>query len=145
MDELEMARAFASYMHSIQHKLKSYFHSCRQTFGVTEMMILFLLYVEGCQRPSQLKKRLGLASSTISGALNSLEEAKYITRSIDPHDKRGFVIRCTEKTNEVFDRDKEVMILYHSRILHELGEEKSVLLLELLKECKDIIERKETV
>jgi DNA-binding MarR family transcriptional regulator len=67
------------------------FHSAvaaRLGLGATDEKILDLIDRHGAQTAGELGAQTGLAPSSITGALDRLEQRGFITRSRDPNDQR---------------------------------------------------------
>jgi DNA-binding MarR family transcriptional regulator len=63
---------------------------------------LELLNRHGSQSPSTLARRTGLHPATMTGILDRLERAGWVTRDRDPADRRAVVVRVLpERTAEV--------------------------------------------
>ena len=71
--------------------------------GVTTnvMYILTLLY-KNCEPMTQneLSKELHLSKQTVSSVVDSLEKRGWVTRSIDPNDRRNRIVTLTESGRE---------------------------------------------
>lgn len=50
---------------------------------------------EGDLRPRELRRAMMIGSGTLTARLDRLEEAGYVERHPDPHDRRGRVLRLT--------------------------------------------------
>jgi MarR family transcriptional regulator, transcriptional regulator for hemolysin len=55
-------------------------------------------------RQTALAERMGIEPMTLSGFLEPLERQGYVSRAVDPTDRRAKVIEATPAASEVFDR-----------------------------------------
>ncbi|MEN0057352.1 MAG: MarR family transcriptional regulator [Bdellovibrio sp.] len=64
-------------------------------------LLLMLNREPGGLMPSELSQRVGVTQATISGLLNGLEKAELLRREVHEKDGRAFVIKITEKGQNV--------------------------------------------
>lgn len=62
-----------------------------------QMFLLRLLIEKGTATPKELAARLGVTPGNITGLVNKLEAAGFVTRSRDNRDRRVVALRPTEK------------------------------------------------
>ena len=62
-----------------------------------------LLVLEGgyAKTPKEIADLLNVGRTTVTGILDRLEAEQLITRSIDPTDRRSFILQLTEKGHEL--------------------------------------------
>ena len=86
--------------------------------GVTTnvMYILTLLY-KNCEPMTQneLSKELHLSKQTVTSVVDSLEKRGWVTRSIDPNDRRNRIVTLTESGRETGRHIGRTCLLYTSR------------------------------
>lgn len=86
-------------------------------FGVTSgrFHLLMLLKVEPCKAlsPSELAKRTGVTRATMTQFVDALEKDKYVERTDDPKDRRGMLVKLTQKG---IDKLNEIMPHYLARL-----------------------------
>jgi DNA-binding MarR family transcriptional regulator len=60
--------------------------------------------------PSGIAALLKIGRTTVTGIVDRLEAEALITRSIDPQDKRSFILQLTEKGRELIRQIEEVRL-----------------------------------
>lgn len=68
---------------------------------VGSIRALLLLEAGNVRTPGSLAESLGVGRTTVSGILDRLEAAGLLTRSIDPADKRSFLLQLTAQGREL--------------------------------------------
>jgi DNA-binding MarR family transcriptional regulator len=93
-----------------------------EKFGLNaaEVQILYYLY-EGEKNVTNLSKLLGLGKSTVTEALDRLEELGFIKRQRDENDRRVVIVRITEEGIREYERIREAYKLVLSRILEKVN------------------------
>lgn len=65
--------------------------------GASESQFLHLLQLHGPMTPSELARRSGLTSGTVTGVLDRLEELGFASRERHPTDRRKVVVTVNEQ------------------------------------------------
>jgi DNA-binding MarR family transcriptional regulator len=92
--------------------------------------------------PTELSRFHNVNKNTISSLLNGLEEQGYISRSIDPTDKRIFRIQLTEAGRKIVQEQAPVRIRHLNQLVSGLTTEEQEQLIGLLgKLFQSIIEQ----
>ncbi len=90
---------------------------------------------------AEIQNGLHVTKPAVSQILSSLENKGYITRQIDPSDKRKFIFELTQSGREL----SEKMKLHHNSMLDEIitrfGEDKTNQLIDLFEEMIEIWEQ----
>lgn len=73
--------------------------------------------------PTMLYKALMLSSGAMTNRLDRLEEAGYVERLPDPQDRRGTLVRLTDKGVRFIDQAVEVHLRNERRIIADLSVE----------------------
>ena len=84
-------------------------------------------------RPSELTGALMLTSSGTTKRLDRLEQARLITRTPDPHDRRGTLITLTDAGRELVDRATAAHLANEHRLLAALTDAERDRLADLLR------------
>jgi DNA-binding MarR family transcriptional regulator len=71
---------------------------------MTQLKILFLLFVDGLKRMSDLAADLGVTLATASGLAERLVEREFITRESQPDDRRVVLCRLTASGEKAINR-----------------------------------------
>lgn len=95
--------------------------------------------------PSYLSDRLNLSRSYITAVLNSLEEKKMLVRKMDTEDRRRVTIEITKKGRDVFDDLIKNELQVIDKIIHNLSIEKTLVLVDLLKQATSILNEEENL
>ncbi len=65
----------------------------RVGINATDLQCLNILSFEGHMTAGELAKATGLTTASITGVVDRLEEAGFVTRERDPHDRRRVVVK----------------------------------------------------
>ena len=68
--------------------------------SMTEMLVVWKMHARECRRVKELVAEIGLPPSTLTGILDRLTEAGWLSREADPEDRRAVVMRRTEKLDK---------------------------------------------
>jgi DNA-binding MarR family transcriptional regulator len=126
--------SFIGLHKALQHDF--YANLC-STLKPSQLMIMFKLLrnasrEERGMRVSDLAAFMGVTSSAVTQILTALEKSEFITREIDPHDRRAVRVVLTMKGRDVLKPAKEKMENRFRELVEELGEEDSRILCHLL-------------
>ncbi|MCL1835290.1 MAG: winged helix DNA-binding protein [Oscillospiraceae bacterium] len=72
--------------------------------------------------PSELSDAVGISGARIAATLNSLEKKGYITRQIDPEDRRRILVTLTDTGREQEETYRRALVDSVERMLRLLGE-----------------------
>ncbi|MGI6561971.1 MAG: MarR family winged helix-turn-helix transcriptional regulator [Clostridia bacterium] len=96
---------------------------------------------EGTLKAADLSDMLELSRPSITRILNALENRGYITRSIDPKDRRSIRMELTDAGNEAFDLANRRIADTAERIAESLGEDDTDKLTELLDKLAEVYKK----
>jgi DNA-binding MarR family transcriptional regulator len=65
--------------------------------SMTEMLVVWKMHARECRRVKDLVNEIGLPPSTLTGILDRLTAAGWLSREADPEDRRVVVMRRTGK------------------------------------------------
>lgn len=68
--------------------------------GPTEMIALGIVQVEGRQTPSELARKVGMTSASVTELLDRLERAQLVKREAHPTDRRKVLVGLTPRAQE---------------------------------------------
>jgi len=77
---------------------------------------------EGYVIPSEISNEMGISSARIAAALNSLENKGFVTRQIDPSDRRRILVQLTPAGREQARKHRQLMLSAMANMLAYLGE-----------------------
>lgn len=86
----------------------------------------------------QMQKKLRISKPAISYILNTLEKKKYITREIDPKDRRKVSISATPEGKAAAEESKKKYDEMWSELLDRFGEENMRQLIRLINELDSL-------
>jgi MarR family 2-MHQ and catechol resistance regulon transcriptional repressor len=85
--------------------------------GISDFSILEVLLHKGPQQVSQIGRRVGLTSGSITTAVDRVEKKGWVTRSADPSDRRVVTISLTREGHEKIAQEIEV----HAAVLETMA------------------------
>src|SRR5713226_623383 len=114
--------------------------------GLSWSKLFILLWLRAIQdageqglNPSELSGHLAVTRNTVSTLLGGLEQQGYVTREMDPEDKRRFVIRLTPAGWEAVERSSEPLFRHLQILLGSMNCEQRVALVHGLTELQRAI------
>jgi DNA-binding MarR family transcriptional regulator len=84
--------------------------------------------------PTQLAAAALITTGGMTGRLDRLEQAGYIERQADPHDRRGLLVRLTATGQRLVDDVVEANLDRQRRLLEILDKDRSATLARLLRD-----------
>lgn len=113
-------------------------HIKEKEMSITEFGVLELLYHKGKQTINQLRKRVLVASSSISYVVNELEQDGFIEKRKCTEDKRVTFIHLTDTGREMMDS----VFPQHEKVIEEIMSDLNVEEKEQMIEMLKIIGKK---
>src|SRR5712691_4633596 len=114
--------------------------------GLSWSKLFILLWLRAIQdeggkglNPSELSDHLAVTRNTVSTLLGGLERQGYITRELDPEDKRRFVIRLTPTGSEIVQRCAPRLFSHLQVLLSSMDKEQRIALVHGLMELQRIV------
>jgi DNA-binding MarR family transcriptional regulator len=94
-DRAELEVAFATALRSTGSLMTLMTQAAADRVGInaTDMQCLNVLSFRGQMTAGELARATGLTTASITGVVDRLEEAGYVTRERDPHDRRRVVVK----------------------------------------------------
>jgi DNA-binding MarR family transcriptional regulator len=89
-------------------------------------------------RPTELARRVGSSKQVINPLVNDLEKWGYLRREPDPHDRRGTVLRLTERGGALLDTIRALHAEIEAEWEQRLGRTRYRALREALAEIATI-------
>ncbi|MGL6069954.1 MarR family winged helix-turn-helix transcriptional regulator [Craterilacuibacter sp.] len=83
--------------------------------------------------PGQLQNMVLISSGALTNRINQLEKAALVTRSADPHDRRGVIVALTGKGLAVIEDAVSHHLAAEAELLEPLDQAERVQLAALLK------------
>jgi DNA-binding MarR family transcriptional regulator len=97
-NEIQLIELFHHISLKLRHMMGSFFK--RAGFSVTEIFVLFSMNRKKTSRVTELAERIGIPTSTLTGVIDRLEQQGLLVRSLDPDDRRSFIISATPKLGD---------------------------------------------
>ncbi|WP_165423433.1 MarR family winged helix-turn-helix transcriptional regulator [Ktedonosporobacter rubrisoli] len=91
--------------------------------------------------PGALAERHGMSKQAMNQLLHSLEQLGYLTRGVDPHNRRARIIQLTERGERVVAVARRKLVLLEQEWAAQLGEERFAALKQMLQELRRLPER----
>lgn len=116
--------------------------------GLSWSKLFILLWLRAIQdageqglNPSELSCHLAVTRNTVSTLLGGLEQQRYVTRELDPEDRRRFVIRLTPTGRDAVERCAAPFFGHLRTLISSIDHEQCVLLVGLLTQLQQAIIR----
>ncbi|MCL2319315.1 MAG: MarR family transcriptional regulator [Treponema sp.] len=101
-------------------------------------MLLRKLELDG--NVSGICEKLQITKPAVTYMLNSFEEDGYITRSIDPADRRRFDIKLTAKGKSLVEKHRNSYEDFFDEVLAKFGSNNTKEFMRLFKRFADVID-----
>lgn len=120
MDYERLAERFMGYMH---HMRRSHPHRAISRAVQGERQVLQCILEEGGGiRPSLISERMGISTARIAATLNALEQKGWVTRRIDPGDRRRILVDLTPEGRQHAKEAHREVLKEVAAMLERLGE-----------------------
>ena len=103
--------------------LRSRVRQFDENFRGEILTLAFIVGNGGGMSPGELSSALAVSSARVAVTLNGLESKGFITRRIDPADRRHVIVDPTPEGTAEARRNYHTMVRRTSEILQRLGEE----------------------
>lgn len=107
--------------------------------GTTKMELHVLLLVQ--TQPDivlgEIRERLGVPNSTLTGVIDRVEKRGLVERTISARDRRSYGLKLTDKGKEIRREHDRVLLMISSKILATLDEDEKMTFIKLLTKVAD--------
>lgn len=107
--------------------------------GTTKMELHVLLLVQ--TQPDivlgEIRERLGVPNSTLTGVIDRMEKRGLVERTISARDRRSYGLKLTNKGKEIRREHDRVLLMISSKILATLDEDEKMTFIKLLTKVAD--------
>ena len=126
-----LSKAYQRAYAELKERLKPY--------GLTpvQQLVLAALWKEDGLTAGEIGKRIVLDSATISGTLERMAAAGWISKEPDPDDGRAVRVRLTDKGRALDEEITQARFEANEALLTKLSLEEKVLLKRLLRDLRD--------
>tara|TARA_B100000941_G_C28218789_1_gene405665 strand:+ start:61 stop:486 length:426 start_codon:yes stop_codon:yes gene_type:complete len=91
---------------------------------------------------TSLGPKMGMESTSLSRTLKSMEELKLIKRVSNPEDRRGVLIKLTEKGIDLRNLAKKNGVKFNKVVYEKIGKEDINIFLSVMNKINKIIKKK---
>ena len=100
---------FIAWIHNISKNQMRYLNSKISEMNLGhEMRYIMMIYDNPNISQDDLASISGHSKASIAKALKKLEDEKYITRVVNPENRRKYMLRTTEKGDEIVPRIRQI-------------------------------------
>ncbi|MDE3074652.1 MAG: MarR family transcriptional regulator [Chloroflexota bacterium] len=109
--------------------------------GPTDLECLALLQELGATSAGQLADMLSLTTGAITGVVDRLETAGFVTRESDPSDRRRVIVRPVQERLADLDRAYEPLLQAATRSLESYSDADLQLLVDFQRRASDLLQQ----
>lgn len=114
--------------------------------GISGQELIILIYL--AQRSDLTVKDIsqhlsGVSLSTLTRLLDSLEEKQYVVRSLNPDDRRSFIVKLTDAGQQIVEGYQGCMEQYARLMLNALSPAERLMLIELYAKTWQVLSASE--
>ena len=102
-------------------------------------VLQYIIHRGGSVIPGEISTFMNISSARMAVALNSLERKGFVTRRIDPSDRRRILVDLTEKGQQIAREKKEHMLRHATQMMERLGEHDAVELVRIMDRVAEIM------
>lgn len=104
-------------------------------------VLSYLAFDKGEVTAGELSEKLKVTTARIASILNSLEAKKYVTRKIDPNDKRKTLVTITELGMELAINTKKEIISKIVKVINEVGSDYIKEYIKISSKIRDVLDK----
>ena len=102
-------------------------------------LVLGVLRDRGAMSPSELGERLIVTRATVTGLLDSLQRRGFVTRSLNPADRRGLIVEITPEGLVVLQQLRMLIHQHEQTWMSALTDAELGLYIETLQRIQDTV------
>ena len=88
----------------------------------------------------ELSRTMDIGSGGVANLLNSLEKKGYISRTMNPADRRGIIVQLSDAGNQLIEEKQREALDMTAGLLTRLGREDTEELIRIYRKMLDIAE-----
>ena len=119
MNYTDLAKQLIEHMHHLR-RIKHQQNISRAVQGQS-FMLWYIASQGGCVVPSDMSQQMNVSSARIAQGLNALEENGWISRRIDPADRRRILVELTPAGQAAAQERFDEIVRHTSDMLALLG------------------------
>jgi DNA-binding MarR family transcriptional regulator len=120
-----------------QRRCAADFDERRSRMSAQEFAIVLILTEHGTMPVKDIAARLpGISLSTLTRMLDKLEAERFVTRALDPGDRRSFLVSATTKAQAAEEQYKSQVAGVAESLLAGLNAEEQLQFVSLLRKVK---------
>jgi DNA-binding MarR family transcriptional regulator len=135
MDYNELAMEFLSCMGAVQ-RMKPHKHIEGALRG-EEFVLGYIAHNGGKALPGEIGSNMKVSTARVAAALNNLEKKGYITRQIDPGNRRQILVELTKEGRDLTEKHQENVLSYTMKMLELLGEDDAKEYVRIMRRLAD--------
>lgn len=118
-----------------QNVVFKYFSEELAIHGITPAQygVLNCLWQHGELKPTDIRERLKLKASSVSGILDKMQKDDLIDRAIDPSNRRAIIVTATEKAMLMQPAIEKIVEKMNEKFLEPFSEEEGLILKKALQ------------
>ena len=140
-DEVYYRQSAEKLLSLLMQSLKKPVHQNARHLSMGEVGMLRCLYAKGeSMSAGELSRVMDIGSGGVANLLNSLEKKGYITRVMNPADRRGIMVSLSEIGRQVVEAKEREALDLTIGLLTRLGKEDTEHLLRIYQKTLELAE-----
>jgi DNA-binding MarR family transcriptional regulator len=135
------SRSFGSLINRMERKYRAYMDECMKPFGLNGRMPSYIIFIDKHPGSSQdaIATHFVLDKCTVARSAKRLEEMGYITRSVNPEDRRQYGLDLTDQGRELLRFIREFQYAWGNRFNGVLTEEEQNTVIALFERLVEYV------
>lgn len=140
-DEIYFRHAAEEMLALLTTSQKKPVHQNARDLSRGEIGLLRCLYTKGeAMTAGELGRVMDIGSGGVANLLNSLEKKGYITREMNPSDRRGIMVSLSDSGHQLADAKEKEALEMTIGLLTRLGKEDTAALIRIYQKMLNIAE-----
>lgn len=130
---LDESKSFEKALHDLMNTVVK-----QNVFEVSsgQFQLLFLIHQRKDINQKVIAKMLHITPATLSVRLQRLEKAGYVTKEVDPTDKRNYILTVTKKGIDTISKGRSIMENATIRVLDDFSYEDILIIKGYIEKMK---------
>ena len=140
-DELYFRQAAERLLAMMTKSQRKPVHQNARDLSMGEVGVMRCLYLKGdAMSAGELSRMMGIGTGGVANLLNSLEKKGYITREMNPEDRRGIRVSLSESGQQAADAKEQEALEMITGMLTRLGKADTENLIRIYRRMLDLAE-----
>ena len=140
-DELYFKQSAEKMLTLLTKSQKKPVHQNARHLSMGEVGVMRCLYLKSeAMSAGELSRVMDIGSGGVANLLNSLEKKGYITRKMNPTDRRGIMVSLSESGYQLAEAKEQEALDMTIGLLTRLGKEDTAELIRIYQKMLDIAE-----